>query len=184
VLGEGALTTVPEQRRARRREVRLVICDDQPEMREMLRTTLEPDGYSIVGETPLASGALRLCEELRPDVLVLDLMLVGMSGLQAIPLIRAFSPDTKIVVWSGYARHRSAAVSLGVDAVAQQGGPRRASLGAEDGHRALRTVSHTWLRSQWRLMRRSSVSLDRWGRERTAPSSSSMHGDGGPPALR
>jgi CheY-like chemotaxis protein len=99
-----------------------VICDDQPEMREVLRLAPEGDGRRVGGETGLATGAITLCQSSKPDVLVLDLMLAGMSGLQAIPFIKAESPDTKIVVCSAYARHRSAARSLAVEAVVAKSG--------------------------------------------------------------
>ncbi len=87
--------------------LRVVLADDTAEYRLLLRIILEQDGrFEVVGEAADGAEAVRLTTEERPDVLVLDLAMPVMDGLQAIPGVRAGSPDTAIVVLSGFARGR------------------------------------------------------------------------------
>jgi DNA-binding NarL/FixJ family response regulator len=87
--------------------LRVVLADDTAEYRLLLRIILEQDGrFEIVGEAADGAEAVRVTTEERPDVLVLDLAMPVMDGLQAIPGVRAGSPDTSIVVLSGFARGR------------------------------------------------------------------------------
>jgi DNA-binding NarL/FixJ family response regulator len=92
--------------------IRAVICDDVQEMRELIREVLEESGLQVVGEADNGSDAARLVAALEPDAIVLDLSMPGMDGLQAIPLIRAWSPRTAIVVFSGFAADRMDGVAL------------------------------------------------------------------------
>lgn len=80
------------------------ICDDVAAMRLVVRTLLEfDDDLEIVGEAGDGSTALRELEELRPDVLVLDLSLPERDGLEVLDELQAISPATRVIVFSGYA---------------------------------------------------------------------------------
>src|SRR5205807_1946296 len=65
--------------------IRVAIADDHPVVRDGLRRILEiePD-ISVVGEAASGSEAIALAEKLQPDVLLLDLMMPGVSGLDAL----------------------------------------------------------------------------------------------------
>ena len=82
----------------------------------MLRAILEQHGgFEVVGEAGNGQEAVELSGALKPDALVLDLAMPVMDGLEAIPLVREASPETAIVVLSGFARGQ-------LDRAALQGG--------------------------------------------------------------
>ncbi len=81
------------------RTIRIVIADDHSVVRRGLRQLLDREaGFEIVAEAEDLDSARRYVRGHRPDVLVLDLNMPGGSSLEAIPGIRADSPETQIVV--------------------------------------------------------------------------------------
>ena len=83
--------------------IRVVLCDDVAMLRELLRYELEEDDdVVVVGEADNGLNSVRLVEELRPDVVVLDLAMPGIDGLEAIPLMRAVAGPPLILVHSGF----------------------------------------------------------------------------------
>jgi DNA-binding NarL/FixJ family response regulator len=75
-----------------------------------VRLTLEEDpGIEVVGEASSGRDGVELAAETRPDLVLLDLSMPDMDGLEAIPLIRAAAPDARIVVLSG---HEAGRISL------------------------------------------------------------------------
>lgn len=102
--------------------IRVVLADDTPEYRQLLRIILEQGGsFEIVGEAANGEEAVRLSDTERPDVLVLDLAMPVLDGLETIPLVRACSPGTAIVVVSGFARGQLERDTLALGAVAYVG---------------------------------------------------------------
>lgn len=102
------------------------LCDDVPELRALLRYGLEEDTeLKVVGEAGSAQEAIDAIPGLRPDVLLLDLSMPGMDGLEAIPLLRTAAPGTAIVVFSGFAAERMAqpVLSLGAARYVEKGEP-------------------------------------------------------------
>ncbi|HEY6398694.1 MAG TPA: response regulator transcription factor [Solirubrobacteraceae bacterium] len=97
--------------------VRVVIADDHSVVRRGLRQLLEAEGdFEVVAEAGDIAGARRYVRGHHPDVLVLDLNMPEGSSLEAVPDIRAESPETQIVVLTmqnepAYARQ---ALSTGV----------------------------------------------------------------------
>ena len=80
--------------------VRIVVVDDHRFMREMISRMLsrQPERYSVVGEAPDATTAIALCQEHAPDLLILDINLPDISGIEAVPRIRQVSPNTRILL--------------------------------------------------------------------------------------
>lgn len=82
--------------------VRILIADDHPIFRAGLRMVLaEEPGFSVVGETGDGEEALQLTESLRPDVLLLDLAMPGISGMDALAELGAASAPVRTVVLTG-----------------------------------------------------------------------------------
>jgi len=87
--------------------IRVLVVDDYKPFRVILRYVIgeEPD-IEIVGEAADGFAAIDLAEELRPDVVLLDLAMPKLDGWEAIPLIREVSPDSRIVILSGFPEER------------------------------------------------------------------------------
>jgi len=82
--------------------LRIFLCDDVPELRALLRYGLEEDeDLQVVGEAGDALAGIEGVSDLQPDVVLLDLSMPGMDGLEAIPRLRAVAPASSIVVFSG-----------------------------------------------------------------------------------
>ena len=86
------------------------VCDNYGALRDLIRFALEDDArIEVVGEAEDAITCVRELPELRPDVLILDLRMPGVTGLEAVPDVRAASPDTRIVVYSQHIDERTEA---------------------------------------------------------------------------
>lgn len=102
----------------RRRHVRVYLCDDVPEIRRLVRLVLEQDPdkqdppIEVVGEAGEAVTAIAEVRDLRPDVVLLDLSLPGVDGLEALPQIKEAVPEAVVIVFSGFSAARMAAVAL------------------------------------------------------------------------
>jgi len=79
--------------------IRILIADDHPMMREALRTALadEPD-MQVVGEATNGLEALRFAAEHKPDVIIMDLLMPVMDGLEATAAIFAANPQARILI--------------------------------------------------------------------------------------
>jgi YesN/AraC family two-component response regulator len=83
---------------------RIVLADDHTLVREALRALIEArlENVEIVGEASTGQETLTLCQTLQPDVLVLDLSMPSLSGLDVMAELPAISPKTKVAVVSQY----------------------------------------------------------------------------------
>ena len=94
----GALGVTSEQE-----PIRVFICDDVAELRDLLRAAFlgEPD-IRVVGQADNGIAGVMGVKDTQPDVLVLDLSMPEMDGLEAMDTIRLVAPDTRIIVFSGF----------------------------------------------------------------------------------
>src|SRR4029450_2296150 len=77
---------------------RIPLVDDHPLTRDGLAALLGDHGFDVVGQASDGHNAIELAAELRPDVILLDLSMPGLSGLEALPRLRAEAPDCEVVV--------------------------------------------------------------------------------------
>jgi two-component system nitrate/nitrite response regulator NarL len=81
--------------------IRVLIADDHSVVREGIRHVLGPEhGFTVVGEASRGDEVVALAKSLRPDVIVLDISMPGMTGLQAAEAIRAAQPAARILMLS------------------------------------------------------------------------------------
>lgn len=101
----------------------VVIVDDVAAIRQLVRATLEPEGFRVVGEAADGRVAIELVLELRPHIVLLDLNMPGFDGLQAIAEIRRGAPEVKICVLTGLAEEAvgGTAYALGAHAFLEKG---------------------------------------------------------------
>jgi CheY-like chemotaxis protein len=83
-------------------ETRVLVVDDDDEVRSVLRIFLEQEGFTIVAAVGRGTEALRQLRHTRVDVVVLDLALAGVDGLEVAPLLLEHDSTLPIVVFSGF----------------------------------------------------------------------------------
>jgi DNA-binding NarL/FixJ family response regulator len=83
--------------------IRVLLVDDAADLRILLKLVLEFDAdFTIVGEAANGEEAVRLSAELQPDLVVLDIAMPVMDGMDALQQLRAVAPSTKVVMYSAY----------------------------------------------------------------------------------
>jgi DNA-binding NarL/FixJ family response regulator len=108
--------------------IRVLICDDVAMLRELIRYELEEDDdVVVVGEADNGLDGVRLVEELKPDVVVLDLAMPGIDGLEALSLMVAVAKPPEVLVHSGFDAEamRDRVLALGAAAYLEKGGNLR-----------------------------------------------------------
>lgn len=104
--------------------IRVLIVDDQPRARQSLRALLSTcPQVKEVKEAALARQAIRIMEESQLDVVLMDIQMPEMNGLQATQLIKAQWPHTRVIVLTLYAEYAAAAQAAGADAFICKGEP-------------------------------------------------------------
>jgi DNA-binding NarL/FixJ family response regulator len=78
--------------------MRLVIADDHALFRDSLKSLLEARGIDVVGEASTGRQALDLARSMRPDLVLMDLSMPEMGGLEAIQVLTESQPEVRVVV--------------------------------------------------------------------------------------
>jgi len=97
--------------------VKILIVDDQERARRGLKALLatQPE-LEVVGEAADGEEAVRLAEALRPDVVLMDVRMPNMDGIEATKRIKRAHPEIKVIVLTMYDTHRREALEAGADA--------------------------------------------------------------------
>lgn len=80
---------------------RVILVDDHPAMRMVVRCLLENEGFDVISETDNGSDALLLVKQLHPDILILDIGIPLIDGLTVIHRLQALNLPVKIIVLTG-----------------------------------------------------------------------------------
>jgi len=78
----------------------ILIVDDAAFMRMMIKDILSKNGYTVIGEAENGSKAIEKFKELAPDLVIMDITMPEMDGIQAVRQIKGLSPDAKIIMCS------------------------------------------------------------------------------------
>ncbi|WP_426349115.1 response regulator [Alloiococcus sp. CFN-8] len=79
---------------------KVLIVDDAAFMRMMIRDILEKNGFEVVGEASNGIKAVELYKKEKPEVVTMDITMPDMDGIEAVKQIRAFDPESKIIMCS------------------------------------------------------------------------------------
>jgi NarL family two-component system response regulator LiaR len=118
--------------------IQILLVDDHKIVRQGTRQLLEQfDDLSVIAETSNGEDAIRLCKELKPQVVVMDIHMPGMNGLDATRAIRIRYPAIQVIILSGYDDDRYVFPSLDAGAI----GYLLKTASGEDLANAIRAVS-------------------------------------------
>ena len=79
---------------------RVLVVDDAAFMRMMVKDILSKNGYEIVGEAENGMKALEKYQELKPDLVTMDITMPEMDGISAVKEIKKVDPNAKVVMCS------------------------------------------------------------------------------------
>ncbi|RME81229.1 MAG: DNA-binding response regulator [Caldilineae bacterium] len=82
--------------------IRVLIADDHGVVREGLRAVLEQDDIEVIGEAGTGRQAVELVERVQPDVVLLDIRMPDMNGLEALAIIKEHHPEVRVIVLTTY----------------------------------------------------------------------------------
>lgn len=122
--------------------IKVLIVDDEDDVRLLLRLQLEAQGFEVVGSSPDGHSAVEAAVDLRPEAIVLDLLMPKMTGFEAIPRLREVDPDVVIVAYTATAGDfvRAEMARLEVALVLKSGDIRTLAAAIESGVAAARSA--------------------------------------------
>ncbi len=106
------------------KQIKVLVVDDQPRARKSLKTLLATWPPALdVREAANGREAIRLVEESQPDVVLMDVRMPDMDGIEATRLIKVRWPQIKVIVLSMYPDYAADALEAGADAFFSKGTP-------------------------------------------------------------
>ena len=80
---------------------KVMIVDDSMVMRNMIRDVLSKNGYNIVGQAKCVADALNLYPQLKPDLVTMDVVMPGETGIEGVKKLVAIDPAVRVLMVSG-----------------------------------------------------------------------------------
>jgi DNA-binding NarL/FixJ family response regulator len=107
-----------------KKSIRVLLADDEPRARQSLRALLTTQPHVLlIGEATNGREALDLVNSGHPDVVLLDVRMPELDGLEATRQIKKRLPGTRVIVHSMYPEYRAEALAAGADAFIVKGDP-------------------------------------------------------------
>ena len=78
----------------------VLVCDDAVFMRTMVSDILSQAGFTVVGEAENGKQAVEKYQQLKPDLVTMDIIMPEMGGIEAVRAILAFDPDARVLMCS------------------------------------------------------------------------------------
>lgn len=100
-----------------RAKAKVLVAEDSARMRSILKDLLLRNGYEIAGEAENGEEAVRFFNELRPDIVIMDIVMPGMSGIEAMKAIRMDDPSARVVMASSLGQQHLVIEALRAGAV-------------------------------------------------------------------
>src|SRR5213080_2265789 len=98
--------------------IRVLLVDDHAVLRKGMRALLEREpGLEVVGEAEDGEQAIHVADRLRPDVILMDLEMKGMGGIEATRQITTICPETRVVVLTSHAAEEDVFPALKAGAI-------------------------------------------------------------------
>ena len=90
----------------------ILICDDAAFMRMMIKDILTKNGYNVVGEAENGAKAVEKYQELKPDLVLMDITMPEMDGIQALKAIKAADPSATVIMCSAMGQQAMVSESI------------------------------------------------------------------------
>lgn len=84
---------------------RVLVVDDQPFMRMVVKNVLTPNGFEVVGEAADGKAAIEAFARLKPDLVTLDVVMPNLDGLGALKEIRKLDPHARVLMVTSAGQH-------------------------------------------------------------------------------
>ncbi|RPJ13805.1 MAG: response regulator, partial [Desulfobacteraceae bacterium] len=89
-------------------EIKILVVDDEPDMRQLLKRSLEPDLDCTVETASSGEAALKILEETKCDMVLADIKMPGMDGLELLERIKKDYPDLTVLMMTAFGRIETA----------------------------------------------------------------------------
>jgi CheY-like chemotaxis protein len=83
----------------------VLIVDDNPALRKIVRERFLSDGFDVCAEAGSGREAIDIAAQIKPRLIILDLSMPIMNGLEAAPILKDLLPDTKIILFTQFGDH-------------------------------------------------------------------------------
>lgn len=90
----------------------ILIVDDAAFMRLSIKQMIEPEGYEVVGEAGTGVEAVDMYQKLRPDLVLMDITMPDMNGIEAVKLIKGIDSNAKIIMCSAVGQQMQIAEAI------------------------------------------------------------------------